>query len=71
MTILAWSAWKPHDYFTWVQEVFPAIVAGVVLYAIYPRFRFTNLVYALILVHAAILMIGGHYTPHRGAAYGY
>jgi len=60
--ILAWSAWKPHDYFTWILEVFPAIIAGVVLTAISPRFRFTSLVYVLILVHAAILMIGGHYT---------
>jgi putative membrane protein len=62
MLILAWSAWKPHDYFTWILEVFPAIIAGVVLAALYPRFRFTDLVYVLILVHAAILMIGGHYT---------
>jgi putative membrane protein len=60
--ILAWSAWKPHDYFTWILEVFPAIIGGVVLAAVYPRFRFTSLVYLLILVHAAILMIGGHYT---------
>jgi len=62
LAILVWSAWKPHDYFTWVLEVFPAIIAGVVLVAIYPRFRFTTLVYVLILIHAAILMIGGHYT---------
>jgi putative membrane protein len=62
ISILAWSAWKPHDYFTWILEVFPAIIARVVLTAIYPRFRFTSLVYLLILVHAVILMIGGHYT---------
>jgi putative membrane protein len=62
IAILAWSAWKPHDYFTWILEVFPAIIAGVVLTALYPRFRFTSLVYVLILIHAAILMIGGHYT---------
>jgi len=62
LAILAWSAWKPHDYFTWILEVFPAVIAGVVLLVIYPRFRFTSLVYVLILVHAAILMIGGHYT---------
>jgi putative membrane protein len=37
LAILAWSAWKPHDYFTWILEVFPAIVAGVVLVVIYPR----------------------------------
>jgi putative membrane protein len=62
VAILAWSAWKPHDYFTWILEVFPAIIAGVALAAIYPRFRFTRLVYVLILIHAMILMIGGHYT---------
>lgn len=62
MLILAWSAWHPHDYFTWILEVFPAIIAGVVLVVLYPRFRFTDLVYVLILVHAVILMIGGHYT---------
>ena len=62
VAILAWSAWKPHDYFTWILEVFPAIIAGVVLTAIYPRFRFTSLVYVLILIHAVILIIGGHYT---------
>ena len=62
LAILAWSAWKPHDYFTWILEVFPAIIAGVVLVVIYPRFRFTSLVYVLILIHAAILMIGGRYT---------
>ena len=33
--MLAWSAWKPHDYFTWILEVFPAIVAAVVLTVIY------------------------------------
>ena len=62
LAILAWSAWRPHDYFTWILEVIPAIIAALVLVAIYPRFRFTNLVYVLILIHAAILMIGGHYT---------
>jgi putative membrane protein len=62
VAILAWSAWKPHDYFTWILEVFPAILAGVVLTDVYPRFRFTSLVYVLILIHASILMIGGHYT---------
>jgi len=62
VAILAWSAWKPHDYFTWILEVFPAIIAGVVLTALYPRFRFTGLAYVLILIHASILMIGGHYT---------
>lgn len=62
LLILAWSAWQPRDLFTWFLEVFPAIVGAAVLIGIYPRFRFTDLVYGLILVHAVILMVGGHYT---------
>jgi putative membrane protein len=62
IVVLAWSGYRPKDYFTWILEVAPAIVAAVVLVALYSRFRLTDLVYALILAHAIILMIGGHYT---------
>ena len=51
-----------HDFFTWLLEVFPALTGGAALIWIYPRFQFTTLVYALIAVHAIILMVGGHYT---------
>jgi putative membrane protein len=60
--VLLWSAIRPHDYFTWFMEVLPAIIAFVLLTATYNRFRLTALVYWLILVHAVILMVGGHYT---------
>ena len=60
--VLLWSAIGCHDLFTWALEVFPAVLGGAVLIRLYPRFRFTNLVYTLIAVHAVILMIGGHYT---------
>src|SRR5262245_43136183 len=59
---LAWSAVHPHDYFTWALEVFPALLALAALAATYHRFQFTTLVYVLILFHACILFIGGHYT---------
>ena len=62
VAVLGWSGYRPHDYFTWILEVLPAIIAGIVLVALYPRFRFTDLVYSLILIHAIILMVGGHYT---------
>lgn len=62
IAVLAWSAYRPHDYFTWILEVFPAIIGAGVLIATRKRFEFTNLVYTLILIHAVILMIGGHYT---------
>lgn len=59
---LAWSAWKPHDYPTWWLEVSPALIGLVVLAATRQRFPLTPLAYWLILVHALILMVGGHYT---------
>lgn len=60
--VLGWSAWNPHDYPTWWLEVLPAIVALLVLALTRKRFPLTPLVYWLILVHAVILMVGGHYT---------
>ncbi len=62
LSVLLWSAVKPKDYLTWGLEVSPAVIAFIVLWATYRRFRLTNLAYVLVLVHAVILMIGGHYT---------
>ena len=59
---LAVSGIHPHDYFTWILEVFPGIIGFVVLLATFHRFRFSYFVYCLILVHCYILFIGGHYT---------
>ena len=59
---LIWSLIRPADYFTWVLEVFPAVMGAVLLAALYRRFRVTNLVYTLIWLHALILIVGGHYT---------
>ena len=60
--VLGWSAWKPHDYPTWALEVFPAVLAFIVLALTRRPFPLTTLAYVLILVHAIILMVGGHYT---------
>jgi putative membrane protein len=38
------------------------MIAIVVLTGTYRRFPLTNMVYALILIHSVILMVGGHYT---------
>lgn len=59
---LIWSAIKPADMFTWVLEVFPAILGTVILLCTYRRFRFTNLVYTLMWLQALLLIVGGHYT---------
>ena len=60
--VFVWSFIGCRDPFTWLLEVLPAVIAIPLLIWLYPRFRFTNLVYGLIAVHAAILMVGGHYT---------
>ena len=60
--LLVLSGIHPHDYFTWVLEVFPILLGVPILVWIYPRFRLTRLVYTLLWLHAIILMVGGHYT---------
>lgn len=57
-----WSAIRPHDYFTWFLEVVPALIALPILFFTYKKFPLTPLLYCLILFHAIILMVGGHYT---------
>jgi putative membrane protein len=52
----------PADRTTWWLEVFPIFLAVPVLLATRRRFPLTRLLYWLILVHAMILMLGGHYT---------
>lgn len=61
-SVLIWSGINPKDYFTWFLEVVPAIIGFVIIAATRNRFPLTPLLYFLILVHAVILMIGGHYT---------
>ena len=50
------------DKFTWVLEVTPAVVGWIILIATYKKFKFSSLVYTLILLHSFILMYGGIYT---------
>jgi putative membrane protein len=63
--LLALSAWRPYDLPTWAMEVAPVAVVLVLLWATQRRFPLTPLLYALIFVHAAILMLGGHYSYAR------
>lgn len=59
---LVLSGIHPHDYFTWLLEVFPAIIGLIVLLLTFKKFKFSDLTYFLILAHCYILFIGGHYT---------
>ena len=62
MVVLVWSGIDPKDFMTWCLEVFPAVIGALVLWFTRERFPLTPLLYALILVHCVILMVGGHYT---------
>ncbi len=60
--VLIWSGIAPHDYITWALEVLPAVIGLVIVIATYKQFPLTSLLYILILIHAVVLMVGGHYT---------
>jgi len=62
LIVLIWSGIDPKDYLTWVLEVSPAVMGFVALAATRRVFPLTPLLYALILVHCIVLMVGGHYT---------
>ena len=59
---LAVSGIGPYDRLTWLLEVGPVIVGVPVLVFTHRTFPLSNLVYALLFVHALILVYGGHYT---------
>jgi putative membrane protein len=65
IALLALSGYKPHDLPTWAMEVAPVMIVLVVLWISHQRFPLTPLLYALIFVHAVVLLLGGHYTYAR------
>jgi putative membrane protein len=62
IAVLVWSGIAPHDYPTWILEVFPAIAGAAILWFTRTGFPLTRLCSVLILIHCIILMVGGHYT---------
>ena len=60
--VTVWSWIGATDRGTWWLESFPIWLALPVLFLSYRRFTFTRLTYALITLHACILLVGAHYT---------
>jgi putative membrane protein len=60
--VLAWSAVRPHDLFTWFLEVFPALIGIALAIATRHRFPLTPILYTALAIHAVVLAFGGHYT---------
>jgi putative membrane protein len=59
------SGINPYDRATWWMEVAPVLIGAPILILTYNRFPLTPLLYRLILIHALILILGGHYTYAR------
>jgi putative membrane protein len=62
LILLALSGIGVKDRYTWFLEVAPILVALPVLVLTARRFPLTPLAYRLIVLHAIVLMVGGHYT---------
>lgn len=62
LVVLVWSGIEPKDRATWVLEVLPAVIGFLLVAWCAFRFPLTPMLYWLILIHAIILMVGGHYT---------
>jgi putative membrane protein len=62
IAVFVWSLIHPHDYVTWILEVFPAIIGIILVIAVRKSFPLTPLLLTLLTLHAIILMVGGHYT---------
>ena len=65
VALLALSGLHPYDRGTWLLEVFPVLIVLPVMWSTYRRFPLTTLVYALVFLHAVVLMVGGAYTYAR------
>ena len=63
--VLIWSGIEPKDRFTWFLEVSPALIGLALIAWTWHSFRLTPILYFLILLHAIVLMVGGHYTYAR------
>jgi putative membrane protein len=65
IALLALSGYKPFDLATWVMEVAPVVIVLIILWFTRQRFPLTPLLYALIFIHAVVLLLGGHYSYAR------
>ena len=60
--LLVWSGIDPAERGTWWLEVAPVLIGAPLLIFTFSAFRPSPLLYRLLFLHAAILIVGGHYT---------
>jgi putative membrane protein len=59
------SGIQPYDRATWWMEVAPVLIAAPLLVITHRRYPLTPLLYALIFVHALVLILGGTHSYAR------
>lgn len=59
------SGWGPYERLTWLLEVAPVLVLMPLLWLTRQRYRLSTLLYALVGLHALVLMLGGAYSYAR------
>jgi putative membrane protein len=62
LAALVVSGIGPKDRLTWLLEVAPVLIGASILVATWKRFPLTPLLCRLLLFHALVLVLGGHYT---------
>lgn len=65
ITLVVISGVAPFDRITWLMEVAPVLIALPLMAASHRRFPLTTLLYALIFVHAVVLIAGGAWSYAR------
>ncbi|HWT16842.1 MAG TPA: DUF2238 domain-containing protein [Patescibacteria group bacterium] len=62
LAMLVASGIHPTDRLTWWMEVIWVVVGLPLILLAWPRFPLTRLLCVLLVIHAGILVLGGHYT---------
>ena len=65
ISLLAWSGLHAYDLPTWFLETLPVMLVLPILWLTCRRFPLTTMLYALIFVHAIVLIVGGMHTYAR------
>ena len=60
--VCVWSYLDARDPLIWWMEALPVLIVYPLLWAVRKQFRTTRLLTLLIAVHAALLLVGAHYT---------
>lgn len=63
--LLVYSGTHAYDLLTWIMEVVPVMIVLPLMALTYRSFPLTTLLYAVIFVHAVVLIVGGMYTYAR------